>query len=305
MFDTILVPLDGSPAAERALPYVALLPSRRVRLLQVFPDITEWFHPSEPLLDAWRTGRADDAADYLWQAGAPLRQQGRQVDETWAFGDPAAEIVAAARDADLIAMTTHGRGLAERVALGSVADRVARHAATPTLLVRAGDHPVAGPPIAQLVVPLDGSPLADQALPVAADLAALLRVPVRLIRALDVDLIRAVILAGPAAAAAYAGAQADLEREAVRDLDARAATLRQRGLAVTTEIRRGAPIAELLDAIQPADLVVLTSHGRGGVGRWLLGSVAEQLVRRAAGPVLLLHARPIAAGQFATESEDR
>lgn len=142
MYDTILVPLDGSPAAERALAYVALVPSRQVRLLQVFPDITEWFHPSEPLLEAWRTGRADDAADYLRQASAPLRKHGRQVDVAWAFGDPAAEIIAAAREADLIVMTTHGRGMADRVLLGSVADRVARHAPTPTLLVRTGADPV-------------------------------------------------------------------------------------------------------------------------------------------------------------------
>jgi nucleotide-binding universal stress UspA family protein len=296
MFDTILVPLDGSPAAERALAYVALLPSRQARLLQVFPDITEWFHPSEPLLDAWRTGRADDAADYLWRVAAPLRQQGREVDVAWAFGDPAAEIVAAARDADLIAMTTHGRGMAERVLLGSVADRVARHAATLTLLVRAGAHSVREAAIARLVVPLDGSPLAEQALPVAADLGKALAVPLRLIRALDVDLLRAVILAGPAAAAAYAAAEADLEREAAQELDARAAALRRRDLAVTTEIRHGGPIPALLAAIRPDDLVVLTSHGRGGLGRWLLGSVAEQLIRRAAGPVLLVRARPAAGG---------
>ncbi|HEU0113174.1 MAG TPA: universal stress protein, partial [Thermomicrobiales bacterium] len=210
MFDTILVPLDGSPAAERALAFVALLPSRRARLLQVFPDITEWFHPSEPLLDAWRTGRADDAADYLWRVSAPLRKQGREVDVAWAFGDPAAEIVAAAQDADLIAMTTHGRGMPERVVLGSVADRVARHAPTPTLLVRAGVGAAGNAAIARLVVPLDGSPLADQALPVAAELAAALEVPLLLVRALDMDLVRAVILAGSTAAAAYAAAQAEL-----------------------------------------------------------------------------------------------
>lgn len=68
--------------------------------------------------------------------------------------------------------------------------------------------------------------------------------------------------------------------------------MRQGGLVVTTEIRRGDPTEALLAAIQSDDLVVLTSHGRGGLGRWLLGSVAEQLVRRAAGPVLLVRPQP-------------
>jgi nucleotide-binding universal stress UspA family protein len=297
MYDTILVPLDGSPAAERALAYVALLPSRQVRLLQVFPDITEWFHPSEPLLEAWRTGRADDAADYLWQASRPLRERGRQVDVAWAFGDPAAEIIAAGRDADLVVMTTHGRGMAERVLLGSVADRVARHAPTPTLLVPAGAHPGGEATIARLIVPLDGSPLADQALPVAAVLAEALNVPLCLMRALDVDAVRAVILAGSAAAAAYVAAQAEFEREVVHALAERATALRQSGLVVTTELRHGTPVEALLAAIRPDDLVVMTTHGRGGLGRWLLGSVAEHLIRRAAAPVLLVRARPVAKEQ--------
>lgn len=294
MYATILVPLDGSPTAERALAYVALLPSRQVRLLQVIPDLTDWFHPSEPLLASWRQARAEDASDYLWQASAPLREAGCKVDVAWAFGDPAAAIIAAGRDADLIVMTTHGRGMAERVLLGSVADRVARHAATPTLLVRAGDHPVGDAIISRLVVPLDGSALADQALPVAADLAQELGTPLLLIRALDVDLARAVIQAGPAMAAAYAAAQAEREREAVQALAERAAALRQSDLVVTTEIRRGTPVEELLATIRLDDLVVMTTHGRGGLGRWLLGSVAERLIRYAAAPVLLVRPQPAA-----------
>jgi nucleotide-binding universal stress UspA family protein len=60
----------------------------------------------------------------------------------------------------------------------------------------------------------------------------------------------------------------------------------------TCEVRAGQQATELLDVIAPTDLVVMTSHGRGGVRRWLLGSVADKLVREAAGPVLLVRARP-------------
>ena len=290
MFDTIVVPLDGSSAAERVLAYVARLPSRRVRLLQVFPDVSDLV-PDPDLLDAWRRARAEDAEAYLGHLAEPLRGQGREVDQAWAFGEPAEQIVTAAAPGDLIAMSTHGRGLAGRVLLGSVADRVVRHAAAPTLLVRAGERPTGGAEVARLVVPLDGSKLAEQALPVAAELARELGVPVRLVRALDVDLVRAAVQAGPAVAAAHAASQARLETGILAELEARAASLREQGAAATAEVLHGAAVPALLAALAPDDLLVLTTHGRGNVGRWLLGSVAEPLVRQAVAPVLLVRAR--------------
>lgn len=295
MFDTIVVPLDGSSAAERVLAYVARLPSRQVRLLQVFPDVSDLV-PDPDLLDAWRRARAEDAEAYLGHLAEPLRGQGREVDQAWAFGEPAEQIVTAAAPGDLIAMSTHGRGLAGRVLLGSVADRVVRHAAAPTLLVRAGERPTGGAEVARLVVPLDGSKLAEQALPVAAELARELGVPVRLVRALDVDLVRAAVQAGPAVAAAHAASQARLETGILAELEARAASLREQGVAATAEVLHGAAVPALLAALVPDDLLVLTTHGRGNVGRWLLGSVAEPLVRQAVAPVLLVRARRNGAG---------
>ena len=295
MFDTIVVPLDGSSAAERVLAYVARLPSRQVRLLQVFPDVSDLV-PDPDLLDAWRRARAEDAEAYLGHLAEPLRGQGREVDQAWAFGEPAEQIVTAAAPGDLIAMSTHGRGLAGRVLLGSVADRVVRHAAAPTLLVRAGERPTGGAEVARLVVPLDGSKLAEQALPVAAELARELGVPVRLVRALDVDLVRAAVQAGPAVAAAHAASQARLETGILAELEARAASLREQGAAATAEVLHGAAVPALLAALVPDDLLVLTTHGRGNVGRWLLGSVAEPLVRQAVAPVLLVRARRNGAG---------
>ena len=295
MFDTIVVPLDGSPAAERVLAYVARLPSRQVRLLQVFPDVSDLV-PDPELLDAWRRARAEDAEAYRGHAAGLLHEQGREVDQAWAFGEPAEQIVTAAAPGDLIAMSTHGRGLAGRVLLGSVADRVVRHAAAPTLLVRAGERPTGGAEVARLVVPLDGSKLAEQALPVAAELARELGVPVRLVRALDVDLVRAAVQAGPAVAAAHAASQARLETGILAELEARAASLREQGVAATAEVLHGAAVPALLAALVPDDLLVLTTHGRGNVGRWLLGSVAEPLVRQAVAPVLLVRARRNGAG---------
>lgn len=288
MMERILVPLDGSVTAEAALAYVELLPSRRVRLLQVESDTQGPLLVSESEWEAWRSAREADAGAYLEQAGERLRQQGRAVESAVAFGDPADWIIASAGDAELIVMTTHGRGAGGRALFGSVADRVARHAPVPTLLVR-GHGASAGPPrVARVIVPLDGSALADRALPVAASVARDLGVPIHLLWVLDHDVVRSTVEAGIAAARAYAGAQEDARHRAEENLEEQAQTLRNQDITASAEILTGSPAVALLDAITSTDLVVMTTHGRSGVRRWLLGSVADKLVREAAAPVLLV-----------------
>ena len=281
MFERILVPLDGSETAEAALAYVALLPSERVRLLAVESDRAD--------LTAVCTA-ARDCRAYLEAVAAPLREQGRDVDTLVAFGNPAEQILALAAAADLVVMGSHGHGGVKRFVLGSIADEVARHAPVPVMVVRGGS---ASPPAVQLtriVVPLDGSDLAEQAVPVAAALAADLGVPVHLLRVLDIDALRATVQAGIHAAAAYMRSQEEIQRYAEEYLAEQAQELRNRDLTATAEVLTGSPAVTLLDAIRPVDLVVMTTHGRGGVRRWLLGSVADKLLRAAAAPVLLVPA---------------
>lgn len=93
-------------------------------------------------------------------------------------------------------------------------------------------------------------------------------------------------LLGPAPASLI-----DEERAAA---EAYLATMRDRcaarGLVATSEVRLGVPADEILAATHPADLLVLASHGRSGLTRWLLGSTAEAVVRQATGSVLLIRA---------------
>ena len=164
-------------------------------------------------------------------------------------------------------MGSHGHGGVKRFVLGSVADEVARHAPVPVMVVRGGS---ASPPAVQLtriVVPLDGSDLAEQAIPVAATLAADLGVPVHLMRVLDIDALRATVQAGIHAAAASLRSQEEIQHYAEEYLAEQAQQLRNRDLAATTEVLTGSPAVTLLDAIRPDDLVVMTTHGRGGVRR--------------------------------------
>lgn len=149
----------------------------------------------------------------------------------------------------------------------------------------------------RILVPLDGSTVAEQALPLAVTLADALALPMHLVRVVAFDSVRASVLAGPAVAEAWARHQAAEAREAAAYLDEQTRALRTHACPLTSEVRLGDPADELLATIQAGDLVVMTTHGRGGIERWVLGSVADAVVRRAAAPVLLVRvdggARPL------------
>lgn len=255
-FDRILAPLDGSDRSEAALRWVRLFPARHVRLLHVTPH------------DA---SAAETAAPYLQAAASRLDMPGCEVETRVLPGGPAEAIVADAADRDLIVMCTQGHGAGGRLVFGSVADRVARHAPIPTLLVRSGGDPVVAEPVRRVVAPLDGSVTAERAVPVAAGLARLLGASVALVTVSD------------AAATGPPGCSA-------ADLDRAAGTVRARGVPVTCELRRGSPAAELLAAVGPGDVIVATTHGQGAARRWQIGSVAERLLRHASAPILLIRA---------------
>jgi nucleotide-binding universal stress UspA family protein len=156
----------------------------------------------------------------------------------------------------------------------------------------------------RIVVPLDGSELAEQALPQAEALAQLTRAPLHLVRVIDDP-----AGLGPFSDVAFHTDVAALQRlaeeehVAARDyLERVEQELRDRQHTVTVEYRRGPVPDELLAAAQPTDLLVMATHGRGGVARWFLGSVAEAVVRRATVPVLLIRAMAAAPSAGKTQA---
>lgn len=309
MITSILVPLDGSPEAAQALPYArALLPGGgEIHLFTAVSDLGPLV--PDPVLSGWQwTPGAEQEAAYaaeLNAARAALQQVVTQQPDsgtTWsvevALGDPASQILQAIaqRQPDLVVMATHGRGAFGRTLFGSVADRIVRNSPAPVLLVRPGSTPAPErAAIARLLVPLDGSALAEAALPVATALARSLGVPIHVVRATNSAKVLATLGGGgpfPAAppAAIYEQLGTDLENDATTYLSGVATGLQAEGIAATWEVRDGSPYAEIASAVKPGDLLVMTSHGRSGVMRWLLGSVAEKLVRDAPAPVLLVPA---------------
>jgi nucleotide-binding universal stress UspA family protein len=305
----ILVPLDGSPLAEQVLPYAQALlgPGAELTLLDVVEE-PESIHGMSgrflvPVEDVQRMLERQ-AHDYLQKVESTLRGDQLQARLEVTRGDPAVEIlrVAAKRETELIAMTTHGRGALERWVFGSVADRVARNSLGPVLLVRPSDRKPRPVAIRRLVVPLDGSPLSEEALPAAQTLAKRLGLPIHLITVIDVMRIIPVEVAPVVAfdAAVYEETLSQLDAGAAALIAEISERLEHEGLRTSSEVAHGSPFMAIADAVHDGDLIVMTSHGRSGVQRWLLGSVAEKLVREAPVPVVLV---PVAARQSGIASE--
>ena len=299
MIDRILVPLDGSAVAAQALPYALALaePDADIVLLRVVPPL----HGLAGQLIVTQhevQARDEEVAQYeIERESKALKERGMTVSPEVVLGDPAAQIlrVAAERAVGMIAMTTHGRGAVGRFLFGSVADRVARASLVPVCLIR--PRPEAVPPIPpaiqRVLVPLDGSDLAAEALPVAAALARRLAIPVHLVCAVDpVSALPVSSGLGGESPMIAAELYEEIERQATADarrtLEAVASQLRNGGVPTTWEVLTGSPLFVIPATTRPGDLLVMTSHGRGGVRRWLVGSVAEKLVREAEVPIVLV-----------------
>ncbi len=228
---------------------------------------------------------------------APFRRQDMQVEALAAVGqDPAEEIVRTAqqRGCDLIAMSTHGRGFFSRAISGSVASDVLRVSPMPVMVVRSRDDAAAAGndlALSSIIVPLDGSEFAERALPYAAYLAEALSLQVVLVRVLasgDTSLQPGGALPYPDST--HVAATQEMESQAIQYLGDIAYPLTSRGLDVRWHLLRGAPANSLVEfaVATPANMIVLASHGRSGLKRWLLGSVAEDLIRHSGDPVLVI-----------------
>jgi nucleotide-binding universal stress UspA family protein len=139
----------------------------------------------------------------------------------------------------------------------------------------------------RIVVGLDGSPVSEAALHAGAELAERLAVPLLLIRVADLTRVH---WGANEAAEAYAQLSQEMAREqeeATRYLETVAQPLREQGLQVNVEVRSGTAARELSAAVTPRDLLVVASHGRHGLERLLIGSVAEEVTRRAPSSVLV------------------
>ncbi len=244
----------------------------------------------------------------LESVAVAMRAHGLAVTTVVRHGNPASEILAASEDEEcsLIVMSTHGRTGRERLRMGSVAHHVVRHAIIPTLVVRPGDDaPAEGAAtIAAITVALDGSALAEEALPIATQIATALAIPLTLLRVIP-SLTSLASTGWDAGYSAYYPVTEEMERDEEHTveeyLQAVATRLRAPGLDVQTCWERSVTSrpAEMIAAAlakQPAGIAIMASHGRGGVLRWALGSTAEEVLDHTPCPILIVRAGTTAAG---------
>jgi nucleotide-binding universal stress UspA family protein len=230
---------------------------------------------------------------YLQKFGARYRLGAHGVRAHVSTGNAPNEICALARkiDADLIIASTHGHTGWKHVLLGSVAERLVRHAPCPVLIARRGETTRAEKTgVAQLVVPIDFSPSASLGLAYAVKFARKFGSSLVLLHVVTPEHFTV-----PQGALAYA--TPELKQRAVDDARARlkkfAAKVDFEGVTWKEVVRAGIPHVEIcrFEDKSASDLVITSTHGRTGLRHALLGSVAEHVVRSAHGPVLVVPTR--------------
>ena len=293
MYNKIMVPLDGSRFAEAALPFAVSLARQtgaELGLVTVQEPIPGFAY------EGWEAAAREHGERYLDEVRQKLEQQMIAKVAAHFLEGHVTEVLeerARADEVDIVVMASHGRGAFSRLWLGSVADAFVRHTDRPVLVIRPEADPPSGPPadvsFRKILVPLDGTELSQSALAHAVALGALYGASYVLVRVVPfpmeitspylphtVQMNQALVEEAKDAAAAY--------------LEARAADLRKRGYGVETAVVVAAqPGRAILGEAEAAgcDLVAMSTHGRSELGRLILGSTADKVLRGTHTPVLL------------------
>lgn len=284
MYDRILFPTDGSGGADQALEHVLDIASAHgttVHLLNVADTTRDSLTRVQgEIIDVLEQEGEDLLADVAERA----RKRGVETVSTVLQGEPYRTIVQYADeyDIDLIVMPTHGRSGLQRLLLGSTTERVVRRAEVPVLTIRPDAADAVRYPYRGVAVPTDGSEGASEALSVGADVAtdaeaALYVLSVITYQSLGID-VRSDIQS------------AMLEESAEEIVEEATAAAERAGVeTVDGAVEYGSSVHEaILEFLEQRDidLVVVGTHGRTGFDRFLLGSVAEALLRTSPVPVL-------------------
>lgn len=285
MQPTILVPLDGSAVGEDALPTAAMLArgmGARLHLVHVHEGIL-LLYSSDLVIGGVPTLNTpideqcrDDELAYLGLAAERLRADGHEVTTALLNGpiDDALAKAAATEQAAMIVMSTHARVGAARTFMGNLGDSLVRHTSIPLLLVHVQPAPVPdpAPPFRHMLIALDGSPLAEQVLAIAQRIGS----------ALNLEFTLLHVTSPHSNGSERSAIQLYLNGVAAR-LDAPPEKVHTMMMAY----RNPADAINIYAENHGIDLVVMSTHGRGGLSRLVFGSVADGVVQTAKTPVLV------------------
>lgn len=297
-YRSLFVPLDGSPFAEQALPLALSIARNAGALLRV--GLVH--HPVPALATALEVPEIEAQLDqesrqreqgYLNGVVERLRHEANVPVTALLLDGPVADALEEEIEksgTDLVVMTTHGRGPLSRFWLGSVADQLMRRLHTSVLLVRPAGERSIEPRLRRILIALDGSPFAEQAIGAATALGM----------PFDAEFVLLMVVEPTLPVADPAGlmilpVSPDTEQKrcsaAEQYLSGLAGRLRSEGVTVTTHVAADAvataAILERAEALH-ADLVALASHGAGGFERLVIGSVADKVIRGSLHPTLVV-----------------
>ncbi len=309
MYRMILVPLDGSRLGERAIPLA-------LRIAHHTGASVEFAHVHERVVYGGGAPAAERRFDAeikrsMREELETLRDRmaaraGLPVTASFLEGDivPALQAHVEARGIDLVVMTTHGRGGLNRAWLGSVADALVRRLRVPVILARSravGRGGVDAPPFHRVLVPLDGSPLAEEVLERAVNLGSPNHTEYLLVRVVaPIATVPLPYPGGPGADAPLDRSELEWQERGARDnLTAVAERVRRPGVPVNERVVVHAqPARAILDVAREvdADLIALSTHGHGALKRALIGSVADKVIRGAAVPTLVYRPASVDTG---------
>jgi nucleotide-binding universal stress UspA family protein len=289
IYNKILVPLDGSKLAEAVLPYAAFLASA----LQLPVDLVHVNDPEthSPSIHPTRS------ADYLSQVAASFLNR-LTVSCAVKIG-AAAEVILDSASADagtLVAMATHGQTGGQRWLLGKVAQKVVQAAKNPLLLIRPQEvMPLSGVVrLETMLVPLDGSRLAEQIFPHVVYLAQGLGLRAVLLRTYTLP-TTGYFLAAHVPPPDMAELREKTKKESEDYLRAMEKVLSAQGVQrVSSVVAEGGGAEQIIDLAKksPGGMAAMSTHGRSGIGRWVLGSVTDRVVSYCGEPVLVIRPAP-------------
>lgn len=283
MFERILVPLDGSPLAEAAIGMALRIAEPDsdivlVRAVELSPLVMDSIGTAPVNVDHYMMSNMIAVRSYLEDVGFSSQFEDVDVELVSELGDPAALIIDTAmdEDVDLIVMMTHGRSGLNRLALGSVTERVLRHAPCPVLAMREDK------PIDSILLTLDGSEMAEEAIKPTIALAERLGAEVTLycvdrehitladdeiyaLNAIEPGLVDAITLGYASPNEVY------LKKLVQSSID--------EPVPVKMLMSQGKAADNIIRTAKNYDLVVMSTHGRTGIGRWVYGSVTEKVLR--------------------------
>jgi nucleotide-binding universal stress UspA family protein len=272
MLKRILLALDGSENAERALWWVTKYAAREKAQVLLFRAVD-----TTTLEREFIPSTVTDAFNYLQRMETEINQAGIPARVIVRQGKPAETIVKVAMEerCDLILMTTRGGSKVKRWAIGGVTEQVMRLSPIPVLPIQSRTHAARNNRVRRIIVPVDGSTLAEAVIPWATEFARLLKA-------------RLFFLHVYPGGARGMGAQAE---ETFNDLRTRmlrlCQLLKKDGVKATFIVRTGDAADRILGFSGMNDIILTTTHGVGGFKRWIFGSVAEKLIHAARVPVLV------------------